>query len=352
MNSMSANQKVVCSRGFSLVELLVVIAIIGLLVAVLLPSIATVRTKARYTDASAQFNSLATGLEAYRGESALGGSYPASAGDNPGDGIQRFMIADPHSEQATVDLVVNGAHLLVHAMVGADLLGPPGFRDFDRRSPNGLWSDDTHRGPDGAYEISPTGDIVHTRFGGTGGAYVDEKMKARVKTLKKLEEEGHVAALNAQSVSNEETYDEPVFVDPWDRPILYYRANPSARLIVSGGDARAPGIYRQEDNAVITGSAGGANVTLPGIDFGAGRTPRGNLHGLAVAEAPDPTPQQSNGNLNAATFDDSFARFIWDPGVKALNQPVRKDSYLLISAGADSRYGTEDDVINWQRADK
>jgi type II secretory pathway pseudopilin PulG len=329
-----------------------VIAIIGILVGVLLPAISTVRTKARNTDAAAQFNSISAGLEAYRGESALGSAYPPSASDNTGSGagINRFMIADPHSMTPAVNLVVNGAHLLVHAMVGADLLGPPGFRDFDRTAPDGFWSDDTHRGVGGAYEISPTGEVLQTRYGGPGGSYVDDKMKSRTRTLKQLEEEGHIAALNQSSVTNEETYDEPVFIDAWERPILYYRANPSAKFMITG--PQAPGIYRQDDNAVITGGRlGTMGLNLPGIDFGAARNARGDLHDLTIASTPDPNPVQPNGNLNDAAFDGSFARFIWDRGIKALNQPVRKDSYLLISAGADGRYGTLDDVTNWQRAD-
>jgi len=35
-------------------------------------------------------------------------------------------------------------------------------------------------------------------------------------------------------------------------------------------------------------------------------------------------------------------------GVKARLEPARADSYLLISAGADGRYGTADDIANFE----
>jgi hypothetical protein len=48
-------------------------------------------------------------------------------------------------------------------------------------------------------------------------------------------------------------------------------------------------------------------------------------------------------------YANSFARFILDASVKARPTPVQKDTYLLISAGPDAIYGSDDDVINWTR---
>jgi len=53
--------------------------------------------------------------------------------------------------------------------------------------------------------------------------------------------------------------------------------------------------------------------------------------------------------LTDTAYDHSFLRFILDASVKARATPVQKDSYLLISAGPDARYGTDDDVLNWTR---
>ncbi|MEK6677636.1 MAG: type II secretion system protein [Planctomycetota bacterium] len=330
--------------AFTLIELLVVIAIIGILVSVLIPSISVVRTKAKYTDANAQFNGITAGLEVFRGESALGSTYPPSTSDNNDpDLIKRLLIANPLKEDISVDTTITGAHLLVQALVGADFLGPPGFKDFDR---NGLWSNDTHKKtPTGAYGIEPaTGEIIHTRYGGPGKSYVDDKAKARIKSLNEMASLGHVAVLPPLAATDG-SYDQPLFVDPWFRPILYYRANPSAQLI-SGLVDGTPGIYRAEDNALITGHMGTGGLGFEGVDFGAGRISM-QLHAIGVSAYP-----KAIDDLTLPLYADSFAVFIRDKSVKAINQPVRKDSFLLISAGPDGRYGTDDDVTNWPRDDK
>ena len=52
-------------------------------------------------------------------------------------------------------MVVSGAHLLYQALVGADGLGTPGFKDIDR---DGTWWDDTFRGRAGRMKwIRPRG---------------------------------------------------------------------------------------------------------------------------------------------------------------------------------------------------
>ena len=110
-------------------------------------------------------------------------------------------------------------------------------------------------------------------------------------------------------------------------------------------EADKPGIYRQEDNAIITGSTS-SEVSYAGIDFGAGIQAESLYHRIGKADAPDFLDDISESN---PTYDDSFARYIWDPSIKARNTPVRKKEYLLISAGPDARYGTADDITNWKR---
>ena len=112
------------------------------------------------------------------------------------------------------------------------------------------------------------------------------------------------------------------------------------------GNAENSGIYWQEDNGIITGTEGGI-TDHAGLDFGSGRI-NGRYHAIAVATSPDPiTPIATV--LTDDPYVDSFARFILDPSVMARRAPVRKDSYLLISAGPDGRYGTDDDVTNWTK---
>ena len=326
--------------AFTLIELLVVVAIIGLLVAVLLPAFGTVRNKAKRLSAQAQFNSISTGISLFQAEGKLGGAIPPSASDNPND---FRLIRNPKDLQSgnggSSTVKIAGAHLLVYAMVGADGLGTAGFRDLDR---DGTWWDDTHNNTDGLYETDQTtGELKYPRYPG-GGAYVDEKMQEHLSSLTQLEGKG--LALNLSGAGTDLAVDEPLFVDPWDMPILYYRANSALFRMTS--ESNKPGIFRQEDNGIITGTQNGI-VNSTGIDFGAGPvSASGPLHSITEAKSPLPT-EKVDVILEATEYDHSFARFIVTPKKKARPTPINKDSYLLISAGADGRYGTDDDITNW-----
>ncbi|UCC32618.1 MAG: prepilin-type N-terminal cleavage/methylation domain-containing protein [Phycisphaerales bacterium] len=333
------------SRGaFTLIEILVVVTIIGLLVAVLLPAFGTVRTKAQYAQANAQFGALDTGLEMFRGEADIGGTYPPSASDNPTD---RQLIANPKGDKGDT-VRISGAHLLVHAMLGADFLGTPGFRDFDR---DGQWWNDTYGKPEdseGAYALSTAsgreGQEIHTRYGGAG--YVDEKMRDNAKSFRDLVDNNLIHNLDCSSPLRNITANERVFLDPWGTPILYYKANPASLLMTTSADAS--GIYSQEDNGIITGTKEGP-LTIEGLNFGSGKIrDKDRYHAISVNISPAVT-EELDDILEDPNYEDSFARFILDTAVPARPTPVRKDSYLLISAGPDAYYGTEDDATNWTR---
>ncbi len=334
--------------AFTLVEMMVVVAIIALLLAALLPAFSAVRSQAKYAQASAQFKALDTGINAFRAEAALGGSLPPSSSDDPTPG-NRQKIANPQDPPGTPAIVrVAGAHLLVQAMIGADGLGTPGFRDVSSPA-NGKWSDDTHRRPgaapgtSGIYAIDPaTGKEKFPRYGGAG--YVDEKMKERAESLQDLINEGKV--LNPPT-SADIAVNERMFMDPWDHPILYYKANPTALRMTGASDK--PGIYWQEDNAIITGSAEGLLGEVKGLDFGASTDEHGQQHWIHGAKSPDPSVTVVDVASQGDDYKHTFARFILDGSVKARPTPVQKDSYLLISAGPDAIYGSDDDVLNWTR---
>jgi hypothetical protein len=50
---------------------------------------------------------------------------------------------------------------------------------------------------------------------------------------------------------------------------------------------------------------------------------------------------------NADNQYEFFYNYIRDPKIEARAWPYRPDSYILISAGADGLYGTNDDVTNF-----
>ncbi len=342
MTTLRQNMK---RSGFTLIEMLVVVAIIALLVGILLPSFTAVRTNAKKTQTLAQFNALATGLELFRKEQTIGGSLPPSASDNTSDFM---LIANPRKSKSTENnngrdsVRITGAHLLFQAMVGADQLGTPGFRD---RNHDGEWWNDTHdtpragNNPGGLYAIDPaTGKEEVNRFGGAG--YVDDKMTAAARSLDALDPEGLSAVGDA-------AVDEPMFVDSFEMPILYYRANRSLYRMTTDVQAENPGIYRQQDNAIITGTDNGTQQ-FEGLDFGPGKV-NGRFHEIKIALSPAPTDPEDEVCDEGLPYVGSFARFICDHSIRARPTPVRRDSYLLISAGPDNRYGTEDDITNWDR---
>lgn len=339
--------------GFTLIELIVVVAIIALLVAILVPAVGVVKNQAKRAAVKAEFNSLRLGLEAFRGESKLGGDFPPSHTDNTED---HQLLSNPLRDAGAVDTRVAGAHLLVQAMLGADLLGAPGFKDFGTGSTgrDNRWFNDTHRGAGGAYELGTApqeGEPLRARYG--SGGYVGDDMRKQVKTLADLDADATIQNWPDAGSIEPATRFQPLFVDRWNLPILYYRANPSARTMIGNG-SDVIGVFAQEDNGIITGSTMGSPYQSQGIDFGPGTNVRGRFHEIMVAEPVPPVIPTFGGGgendiLTDPDFEDSFVRFILDVSVTSRNTPVRKDSYLLISAGPDARYGTEDDITNWER---
>jgi hypothetical protein len=159
--------------------------------------------------------------------------------------------------------------------------------------------------------------------------------------------------------------DSHAFLDAWDQPILYYKANPNAKYIADEGSVNAvnaagrspvsystvdsavgkryapSGIYNLFDNAIIT--------TDPGMDFGAGRA-----HFSPDRNATNPRPMLGNPTVSPtnSAFESqnppgSFVRHIFNPSISAVATPHRPDSFILLSAGADGLFGTADDVANF-----
>ncbi len=75
--------------GFTLIELLIVVSIVGILAAILFPTVRGSANKAYLSRAKAEFKSINTALELYA--SASGGNYPADVSRDLPAGLEQYL---------------------------------------------------------------------------------------------------------------------------------------------------------------------------------------------------------------------------------------------------------------------
>ncbi len=333
------------SRGFTLVELLTVIAIISLLISILVPSVSKARDSAKNAKTRAIMKNIGDGLELFVGENSTelrGQNYPSSkAGDDPTEtGI--------NNEQGSEDMC--GAQWAVRYLMGKKLDGyvprrlvPPDLISTTPGEEQLAWYDDPNSGGGGAPR---------------SGLYLDPSA-VKLKAPKSLAGGPGGALIDPTDVSPR--YNNPVIVDSFEMPILYYAANSlqaaqaNANITAYQPDTTVPpdpkklGIYMFSDNALFTGLCNDSSCIIPRWDFGGGN------HKLNYG--PDTwTTDGSTIRTEIKDHPSSFAYYIlnkdaWessspDPAKRSV-VPNRRDSYILISPGKDGLFGTGDDVTNF-----
>jgi prepilin-type N-terminal cleavage/methylation domain-containing protein len=269
--------------GFTLVELLAALGIIALLAGLLIPALSMVRNTAKETKQKAQFAAIEMALTAFKNDY---GDYPGSDWALVGDYC--------------------GTQKLTEALLGWDLLGfhPKSDFRFNGRNDDGEFIYDANnpiffdqrRGP---YLELATADAfrlgnISVRYPGlynaTGPLAPNTFVLCDVFGAQK------VMLANGKTARA-------------GTPILYYRANTSAKTIRE--------IYNVLDNDALI-------LIKQQAD--------GGIHPLA-----DPRNQYQ-------VFYDDYIR---NPKISARPWPYRPDSYILISAGVDGLYGTSDDIRNF-----
>jgi type II secretory pathway pseudopilin PulG len=341
-------------RAFTLIVLLTVVAIISLLMAILLPSLSGARDAAKNAKCKATMKSLGDGLELFRNENEAelhGNNYPSSTpGDDP-------TVAGDLSAPATEELF--GAQWLVRYLMGKDLNGYIPRRNV---SAGVLKLDalkgDEQIGQDGKswYEqedAPPNRDPLYVAM--------DARMVKRPNQLQGFPPKGGDRAPASAAYIN------PVFVDVWEMPILYYAADTKAGYtekananITSFDRTEYRGIYTFVDNALFTGlctadfcSGAYPQWLFKGLDhklvypsnISASTTPAKWAEEMAKAENHDTF---SYTIMNKEAFESTGGGSSGSGTVKGSVIPVRKDSFLLLSPGKDGQFGTGDDIWNFK----
>lgn len=311
-------------KAFTMVELITVVSIIAILLGVLIPSITKVRNSAKEAKQKAQFTKLDMAIMTFKND----------FGDYPESNSQNGALGD-----------YEGTQKLTEALVGQDLLGYHPDSDFN---PDELQTKTVNGTPIPIYPgfndpgFNPTGgdkvefeDSIRKRV----GPYI-EASSSNAYTIEDLFDhtrDGTGALIPASHVICDTFEYRKIEIGDTGKyvkvgtPVLYYRANTANKKMDAGDYAGS--IYDVTDN-----------------------------QGLYEIDRPEPGGDQkehlfnnSNGYYsgvsNEAIFYDQDVYKLIDPKVSKTNWkwPYRAESYILISAGLDGLYGTEDDIMNFDK---
>lgn len=309
--------------GFTIVELLVVFGLIVLVTGILLPSFTMVRRSARQVKQKAQLTAIELGLTAFKNDF---GDYPESTCWEPVPGGEFYC----------------GAQKLAEALVGWDMFGfhpDSAWRidGYDKDGGNLTYDPDRIRGEDslrerkGYYIELETANVFRI---GNDPAGQNGLFSAVVAPWTR---NTHVIC-DVYGVKGVRVGDDMVKAGA---PVLYYRANTSSKNMTDPLDLSRR-IYNAGDNGPIiyqgrlTKNGGpGRSHYRPGVD----------MHS-------DLNNENVDGYGGFTLYINDY-RVVSNPDVippldpMARPWPCRPDSYLLISAGLDGLYGTNDDITNF-----
>lgn len=342
-------------KAFTLIELLTVMFIIGVLIAILVPSLGSARNTAKKTKTQTQLKSIAVGLDMFKNSHERDfrqtNGYPPSYAHppipgytfDPIEGEFPFLVQDPPRAY--------GAHWLPAMLMGVDQGG------YVKRS-SVPKKDNLRTQPWRWYEPDPlsTGKPLERM-----DYYVDPDAVKTVRT-RDLDGKPNLDFFPGWGTDNSAS-SLPVMVDAFDQPILYYVASTNGQgknlvaeernkenVYVGGVQEEGPAYYFHQDNAGFTGDR-----EKPGWDFGNGAHPLAESGEKLTAETiSDPTTPEVRNTFAWFVLDKKQEREFRDKRQEGktieAKTPLRAsnpDQYLLISPGVDGLYGTLDDITNF-----
>lgn len=294
-------------RAFSLIELLVVIGIIGVLIAILVPTVSRVRTSANAANSQQVVSTLASAIERYYGD------YRAYPGVFRDDDIRANTALTYQGQNLTGDGTAanNGSVITITENLTLALLG--GLRWNNTGA--GTFTYDKSLVGQGPISFANRAAIKQLPPAGTFKTNIDD------------ENLGQVGA-NDTNI--------PEILDGFggeQKPVLYMRARVGAGGIVTinGTDGALTGQRYQYERFDIAAYMKWLPAGSPDLD---------GLETLGVWA--DTVP--STGRSNALPY---FRNPTGTGTTNATGTPRNKDGYLLIAPGKDRLYGTADDITNF-----
>lgn len=283
-------------RAFTIIELLTVMSIIVILIGLMVPALNKVRRYAMDVRQKAQFNAMNTALELFHNEY---GGYPPSDALDPQD--QPYV----------------GAMKLCEALMGQDLLGFHSNSVFRR---DGL-------GAAGNVDLYP--DNVDSMDANLR----DNNLKAR--------KGPYIQAENANAFRMEDIYAADIgsFL-----PTTFVLCDVYERQMRSGEKTGMPILYYKADTANDFHNANLVGNMTP-------RENQGNIYNYwdnqELIQLGKPWQSSGSAEGHRMAEPERFYKNTQSDKVTTTSRPFRADTFLLISAGFDSEYGTADDICNY-----
>jgi len=314
--------------GFTIVELLTVMSIIIILMSVLVPGLARTRRYAKVVTQKGQFNEIAKGLELYRNDHQ--DNYPDSgATDSNGIGYC-------------------GAMKLCEALLGQDGMGNSPVSNFQASQPTTYLFDL-------CYITDPS------RYTGSSA---NQTLAASIRDRNKYTDAENIKAYRLQDIYNwaitsgtsfytstaafkaddgstttPSIYPNAVIGDVFQKATINSTHCPAR----AGQKVGMPVLYYKADSSKI---AHDATTTPPA-------TPNQNIYNFddnyAITKLG--CPWEGTLTTHHPMYDDPrvFLNAITNDKVTSTPRPHNEDGYILMSAGWDGLYGTQDDVYNFAK---